>query len=120
MILQKGATSYLTARKLSKAKKCFLDEGIKSDLGEGIFGFLEENLVKDPDGRISKTDLYEKFKKGSSKHHSSTKFWIDFKKWADYRNIPTREIQNGERFKTGVAFKNSIDEDDAKPGLDIF
>jgi P4 family phage/plasmid primase-like protien len=104
---------------VEEAKKKFLDEGLRTNLGEGIFDFLEENLVIDPEGRISKKELYKNFKNKTSKYHTTTKFWQDFNKWSDYRDISVVEIKNGERFKTGIAFKNRIDEDE-KPGLDIF
>jgi len=87
---------------VEKAKNKFLDEGIKNSLGNGIFDFLETNIIIDDTERVSKNDVYEAYINSNVGNATSTKFWMDFDKWKKYKEYGITEINSRGRQKIGM------------------
>lgn len=94
-----------SCEEVEKAKEMFLSEGIKNSLGNGIFDFLEENIIIDATERVSKNDVYRAYSKENIGNVTPTKFWMDFNIWQKYKEYKIKEINSNGRHKIGMKLK---------------
>ena len=107
----KGGYRLPKCEEVEKAKKEFLDEGMRNSLGSGVFDFLEENIEVEQGSKCEKRLVYQAYLNSNTGACTQTKFWMDFNKWKDYKGYDEiGEIQNQQRIKTGVRLKSKIND----------
>jgi putative DNA primase/helicase len=105
----KGGYKLPKCEEVEKAKKQFLDEGMRDSLGSGVFDFLEGNIEVEKGSRCEKRLVYQAYLNSNTGGCTPTKFWMDFNKWKDYKGYDEiGEVQNQQRIKTGVRLKSKI------------
>ncbi len=94
-------------KEVQKAKSSFLKTGAQSKIGYDSFDFFEDNLAEDPKGRVYHKEFRNKFEEVTGQDISANKFWKNFDDWVTYKGYSVEEGRNGDRFRSGVRFKES-------------
>lgn len=78
----------------------YIKKAIRVNIGETITNFLDKYVSFKQYASENKSNVYEYFleKEKNSFAIPRETFWKGFYKWAEVKEIPAREIRNGERF----------------------
>ena len=80
-----------------------INEGVKVAVGEDFVNFFEDNLEYDKDSRVTKHEVYKKYKENGGKE-TTTKFWIRFDRWINHKKYSITKTNPPHREVIGIKF----------------
>ena len=80
-----------------------INEGVKVAVGEDFLNFFEDNLEYDKDSRVTKHEVYKKYKENGGKE-TTTKFWIRFDRWINHKKYSITKTNPPHREVIGIKF----------------